>query len=389
MSLLYDLSGAQPKKNSKFHGGGEYARTVFIELLKTIDDKKIECMYDPNKKLTNELLKMCESNNVKMHSVKNKHELQDLINIGDYKVFYSPLTQFWYTKVNFNNTKFIFTRHGLRTIEMVSDKFEYKYLSTIKSYIKFFIKNFLKRKYIKTIKNKHKKFMQKENKVVIAVSNHTKYSILDEFPFLSENDIKVFYSPKKVVDDFSNKNNKLNNVNIKPQNYFLLVSANRWLKNSYRAVKAFDDLYSKYPNISQKIVLTGLEKNIFNLKNEDKFIFLDYVDREVLEYLYENAYAFLYPSLNEGFGYPPLEAMKYGTPCLVGSTSSVFEICGDSVLYFNPFSVKEIKTRILTILFNSEVYENMKFKSQKRYSEISQRQDKDLSKLVKEIYNYL
>lgn len=52
------------------------------------------------------------------------------------------------------------------------------------------------------------------------------------------------------------------------------------------------------------------------IKNKSHFVLLEYVDNNVLESLYKGAYALIYPTLNEGFGYPPLEAMKYGTPVL-------------------------------------------------------------------------
>lgn len=68
---------------------------------------------------------------------------------------------------------------------------------------------------------------------------------------------------------------------------------------------------------------------------------------EKLASLYQNAYLFVYPTLNEGFGYPPIEAMQFATPVICSAITSTTEICGDSVLYFNPYSIDEIKNRIL------------------------------------------
>lgn len=89
------------------------------------------------------------------------------------------------------------------------------------------------------------------------------------------------------------------------------MSGNRWEKNNLRAVMAFDRLVTdgRLPQ-DVKMIVTGIRDNIFKyrVKNPDRFVFLGYVDDDVLEQLYTDAYLFVYPSLNEGFGYPPIEA---------------------------------------------------------------------------------
>jgi glycosyltransferase involved in cell wall biosynthesis len=97
------------------------------------------------------------------------------------------------------------------------------------------------------------------------------------------------------------------------------------------------------------IVLGVCHKKIYLkcIKNKDKFIIEGYKDVEELEILYINAHLFLYPTLNEGFGYPPLEAMKYGTYVAVSAITSTTEVYGDAVLYFNPYDINEICNRIL------------------------------------------
>jgi glycosyltransferase involved in cell wall biosynthesis len=68
---------------------------------------------------------------------------------------------------------------------------------------------------------------------------------------------------------------------------------------------------------------------------------LGYVPEEDLPALYSGAEVFLYPSLYEGFGLPPLEAMACGTPSIVGGNSSMPEACGDAALYVGGFDVEE------------------------------------------------
>ena len=104
----------------------------------------------------------------------------------------------------------------------------------------------------------------------------------------------------------------------------------------------------------------------------------------MLDTLHRNAYCFVYPSLAEGFGYSPLESMKYEVPVIASSVSSIPEICGDAVLYTNPKSIPEIKNRILQIL-DHEIYNEIKNKCLKHYKKIAKKQDKDLDALIKYI----
>lgn len=65
---------------------------------------------------------------------------------------------------------------------------------------------------------------------------------------------------------------------------------------------------------------------------------------------------FVYPSLNEGFGYPPLEAMRYGVPVIASPYSSITETCGGGALYFNPTSIEEIMNRMMMVVTNQGIY---------------------------------
>ena len=78
--------------------------------------------------------------------------------------------------------------------------------------------------------------------------------------------------------------------------------------------------------------------------------------------------------MNEGFGYPPLEAMKYGVPVITSSFASIPEVCSDAVLYTNPYSVEEIGIRILQ-LENQELYVKKHEQSLKRYGFIEKIQN--------------
>ena len=73
--------------------------------------------------------------------------------------------------------------------------------------------------------------------------------------------------------------------------------------------------------------------------------------------------------------------MKYGKPVIASPFTAISEICGDSVLYFNPYDCLEIYNRILMLL-NDNIYNKLSQKSLDRYDFISQKQDSDLDLLV-------
>lgn len=154
---------------------------------------------------------------------------------------------------------------------------------------------------------------------------------------------------------------------------------------------ALDELITAFPNLPLKGVITGVSHpNLYlrRLKNKNRFQILGYVSEEKLQRLYSEAFAFVYPTLNEGFGYPPLEAMHAGTPVISSPFASIPEVCGDSVLYANPYSVLELKSRMYRLITNPDFYEDLVKKGYERYAFIKEKQDKDLRGLVEYIVNY-
>ena len=94
----------------------------------------------------------------------------------------------------------------------------------------------------------------------------------------------------------------------------------------------------------------------------------------------------IYPSLFEGFGYPPLEAMKYGKPVLSSNVCSMPEILGDAPIYFSPFYESAIFNALLELKDSN--YSNYSNKSYKRYCEVHEIQERDLRDLVNMILGF-
>lgn len=95
------------------------------------------------------------------------------------------------------------------------------------------------------------------------------------------------------------------------------------------------------PSISKRIEALGLSKYVH---------FLDHISNEDLALLYNEASLFVFPSLSEGFGLPPLEAMACGTPVVASNNSSIPETVGDAALLFDAQDVAAMSATILKVL---------------------------------------
>lgn len=135
--------------------------------------------------------------------------------------------------------------------------------------------------------------------------------------------------------------------------YLLAVSSNNYHKNFTRLVEAFlsldagDDLHLYVVGGSNASFSTATNAAVSRASNVR---FLGRVDDAQLVDLYANAMAFVFPSLYEGFGIPPLEAQACGCPVLASSATSIPEVLGDSAVYFDPNSVEAIAVALKQIL---------------------------------------
>ncbi|MCC6142723.1 MAG: glycosyltransferase family 4 protein [Candidatus Hydrogenedentes bacterium] len=132
-----------------------------------------------------------------------------------------------------------------------------------------------------------------------------------------------------------------------PRSFFLFVGTLEPRKNLPRLVAAFDAVAGKVP---QDLVIVGrpgwktgaIDEAIAAARHRDRIHLPGFVASEDLPALLGNAHAFVWPSLLEGFGLPPLEAMACGVPVLSSNTSSIPEVCGEAALLVNPLHVDDI-----------------------------------------------
>lgn len=121
---------------------------------------------------------------------------------------------------------------------------------------------------------------------------------------------------------------------LQPQGYLLVVSSLSPHKNFHRAVQAFLSVASQ----TRLVIIGGDFRAVFGQSDLDlaseRITLLSDISDSSLKALYENAVGLVYPSLYEGFGLPPLEAMACGCPVLCSDSASLPEVCGDAVIYY-------------------------------------------------------
>lgn len=378
MKILFDLTVCQPIGNSKYHGGGIYGYILYKAIALYSPDSVVAYI-DKSRFIPADILAMFSNKEIRVFD-SCKVSLLELYQSGNYSFIYSPLYHPSYETIINQGIKMVVTFHGLRALEMNRDMHEYLYANSILDKIKAIVKytpyyQILHKKYW----HQYDYFLSHKKTTIITISEHSRSSLMYYYPNLIDKNIPVFYSPSTTNIDLSSVQP------FREGGYYLVLSANRWLKNSFRAIQALDMLYEKFPNQFRKTIVVGLNRDskIYKkVRNKEYFQFIDYVDNKDLERLYKGAYVFIYPTLNEGFGYPPLEAMKYGIPVICSPFSSVPEVCADSVIYFNPYSKEEISNRIIQ-LQNTEIYKKYSERSLIRYELITNKQNKDLRNLVK------
>jgi len=136
-------------------------------------------------------------------------------------------------------------------------------------------------------------------------------------------------------------------------------------QNLRLAVDAFAELKKDYPRLH--LVLVGKLDDSYRLlqkyvrdRGVEQVVFTDFVSEGELRWLYENARAYVFPSLSEGFGLPGLEALAHGLPLVSSQASCLPEIYGDAALYFDPKDTDDIAQKVKAVLQNPQIAEKLR-----------------------------
>jgi glycosyltransferase involved in cell wall biosynthesis len=194
---------------------------------------------------------------------------------------------------------------------------------------------------------------------IICVSENTKKDLLMLYSeFIYRSHVYVVRHGTSLSNNFidlklaSEKIREL--IKQRKQQYILFIGKRKYHKNFSSALLAFAE--SSLPKSDYLMVCVGSkfsdseEEAIANLELQQNVIVLENVTSYDLQLLYQNAFALVYPSLYEGFGLPPLEAMSCGCPVIASNTSSIPEVVADAGILVDPKNIDEIKLALEAFL---------------------------------------
>ncbi len=220
---------------------------------------------------------------------------------------------------------------------------------------------------------------------IIAVSKFTADDIKNYFHLTSKEKEKIAVVYEGLSLDIETATKKIN----LPEKFLLYVGNAYPHKNLEFLIKVFSTWQASHSEFA--LVLVG-NKNYFYQRLEkyvqdnfehikDKIIFAGFVPDELLVNYYQKAQVYIFPSLYEGFGLPPLEAQIHKLPVLSSSSSCLPEILGDSVLYFDPKDEMDCQLQLNKILTDETLRKNLQTKGQEQVKKYS------WEKMVKQIIN--
>jgi len=210
---------------------------------------------------------------------------------------------------------------------------------------------------------------------ILAVSKFTKSEIEKLFG-ISGHDIEVVYNA--IDDRFLKGHARETDHQMLAERYLVtypfLLYAGRISphKNLVRIIQAFAALkaelekQAQYPDL--KLIIIGdelskhpdLRRTVIRSGVQNDVRFMGFVPIEILRIFYDAAKVFVFPSLYEGFGLQPLEAMAHGTPVVTSNTSSLPEVVGHAAVLVNPENVFEIMRALQRVLLDQAVRDNLR-----------------------------
>jgi glycosyltransferase involved in cell wall biosynthesis len=352
LKVLYDY---QIFENQNIGGISRY----FSELIKFNSESKLSLKYSENIYLKSDYFKIF---NIQSHKISYENFLFNLRFKGKGRLYK------YYNKIFQKNNKSI-------SIDFLQiSKFDIFHPTY---YNPYFLKYLNGKPFVLTVHDMiHELFAVTDNvsihdkrklilssNTIIAISENTKKDILHFYPELNEK-IKVIhhgFSFQK-IDDY-----------IKKDNYILFTGMRGGYKNFNEFVKAVAPLLLKYDFtlICTGHPFTNEEKTLLDNMNISDRIIHEFATDEKLSELYSKACAFVFPSQYEGFGIPILEAFASNCPAILSNTSSMPEIGGDAAIYFDPYSIEDMRCQIERVITSTTLQNQLIEKGKERVKQFS------------------
>ena len=216
---------------------------------------------------------------------------------------------------------------------------------------------------------------------ILTVSEASKRDILHFFNVPPEKVVVVYNS---IDERFWNVPKEADVARVRERyqlnhDFVLYVGNIKEHKNLVRLIEAFDELRKRGGFDELKLLIIGdeisklpaLRRAVHSHKLHKHVRFLGYLPDETLAILYRLAAVFVFPSLYEGFGLPPLEAMASGTPVVTSNVSSLPEVTGDAAVLVDPYDVGSIVDGMSRVLTDKALAQELRLKGLVRAREFS------------------
>lgn len=220
--------------------------------------------------------------------------------------------------------------------------------------------DFYKKSHLSFYKKYTPRFLKAANQIA-TVSFFTKNDLIKQYA-IADSKIDVVYSAAKEIFKPANAEEKqvIKNKFTEGKEYFLYTGSIHPRKNLMNLLKAFS-LFKKRLHSGMKLVIAGrlawhyesFTESLKSYKYRNDVVMTGYLSEEELAQLTAAAYAMVYPSLFEGFGVPPLEAMHGEVPVITSSGTSMQELYGEAVLYADPKNPSAIAEQMM-LLYKDE-----------------------------------
>ena len=343
-------------RSATLHAGsgiGTYTKNLVLNLLNINSSDRLNVIW------TGELPSNIKKDNADIFLISGRHGeffekfyLPNLLNKNNNDLYHIPQ----------NGIGFPFDS-SINTIVTIHDLIPYIMPETVgKGYLKRFLRDM--------------PYIISQAAGIITVSEYSKKDILRFFPEFPEE--KIFVTPLAANTTFKPLDKNLCKKHIKDNfkvedPFILYVGGFSKRKNVKELILAFKHVKPSL-NKNYKLIIAGsLRDEGISLKNfveseglSDSIVFTGFIEDSFLPTLYNAADAFVYPSLYEGFGLPPLEAMSCKTPVITSNLTSIPEVTSDAAILINPHNIDELSSALVTLLNNDSLKQNLAEKGYKR-----------------------
>ena len=319
----------------KFHGIGVYSLNILKELTKLKTDLNFIVYLNKSSKRYIDEIKIPDNFRLKWISSiispdkKFKGHLMRLIYSNLISLKYRKYLQFNTSQfeINFFRANQIVTIHDV--IPLLFKKYHKKQYCYFKLMLKYGLMN---------------------ARYILTPSFHSKEMLMKIYN-LQENRVKVIYNGANTL-----RPNSAQHSISKKENFILYVGRINKMKNIGALLTAYSRIHEK---IAHNLVIISDDKTELkheikkvNLHNEviDKIVFMENVSEEVKYDVMSKAKLLVSPTLYEGFGLPPVEAMACSCPVIVSNTSCIPEVCGEAAIYIDPSSIDSIAQAIVELI---------------------------------------